>query len=254
MACLLSAVPKGAQTSQEFNYSSSAELHDVQSEVTYEVCDGACPHIDGWAPGCHVDCSRLVGERIQECLQVVAYTFEPRSPRQRSRKLWLRNHLLASWEKVTSDVPREVHNLRGIPIELRQQIAGQLLCEYSTAKLNALQLPNADYIQKFSVHQRIWAHFVRFEGTAYIASLSNIPNDKHQLIYDHHIQQAVDTIYVREDHLGIIEVIFASSREILAICEHPDVWWRLIRLPRISYILEGQTDVSFITFTAYSIN
>lgn len=224
--------------------------------VIYEICRGACSHSDGWAPGCHVECLRLIGERVQENLDVMKYSFKPTSSTQQLRYSWLLNDVVSMGVKDKTDVADETRKLlRGLAPELRYWIAEQLLREYATARLSILRPSDHNHLHNFSTSTAVWARPVRFEGMTYIASLSNerVDGQTQQLIYAPAAQRDIDTVYLCEDHLGILQVIFGNSRQTPKITQRLDVWWRSLQLPS-DCLLQGKTDVSPIfTIDGYGL-
>lgn len=217
----------------------------MRSAVSYEICRGACPHRDGLALGCHADCFRLIEGPIQEYLEVMVYTFEPTPSQEHSRYRWLLNDLVSRWGREGRNLPGLSWKLRGLAPELRCGIAEHLLREYSTASLSVLPLNNDNHLLEFNTSTEVWARIVSIEGVTYIASLSNTQtSDKDQLLYTPIPWRAVDTIYMGENYLGIVQVVFANSEETRIISQSPGIWWRLIRVPSTDCVLKVQTDVS----------
>lgn len=231
----------GAQISVPLDCSRFTELYDAQSATSYEICGGACSHPNGWAPACHINCVRLVEGRIRECLQATAYTFEPTRAQQESRDRWLLDTLVSKWARMRPDPHGQILNLRILPVELRWKIAEHLLREYSTARVSALQ--PTEQTQTISISKAIWARFVAFEGITYVASLSNSRrDDKDQLIHTPTPQHADHDIYLCQDHLGILQVVFSHSEKPLTVSERRTAWWSSFRAS--TDCLKARMDVS----------
>lgn len=217
--------------------------------LTYEICLGVCAHPGGWVPACHINCFRLTEGRFQNCLEAMAYTFEPTLPKQHLRHRWLLENLLSSWE---GDETCPDNHLRRLPAELRWGIAEQLLPEYATAILSALQPVGDGHAVELSISAKVWARSVFVEGVQYIASLSNDPSSGGELIYTPTPQQILDTFYVCEDHLGIRRVVLANCEETKRMSKCSGVWWRSYKVPSTVRLLEAHTDVSSISRRAWT--
>lgn len=136
--------------------------------------------------------------------------------------------------------------MRRLPRELRWGVAEQLLCEYATVQLSVLHIEPAS-VNKFTPTSRVWARFVLFEGVKYLESLSNICDGGKGEVELKTSQRIVDTLYVCQDHLGILEVIIANSVEVPKIAPRPGVWWTSFKTPNCP--LKAQSDVCSLTKT-----
>lgn len=244
-AAYVSTVPEEGQTSSQLDCRFNADLRDSRSAVTYEICVGACVHSDGWATACHINCFRLTEGRSQNCLKAAAYTFEPTLSKQHLRHRWLLGDLLSGWQ---GDETCPNNHPRRLPAELRRGIAEQLLPEYATARLSALQFVDCGEVVEISISSKVWARFVFVEGVRYIASLSNEPSSGGKLIHIPTPQRILDTLYLCEDHLGVRRVVLANCEEAERSSECAGVWWRSYEIPSTVRLLEAHTDVSSISY------
>lgn len=234
-------MPNDGQISAPLDCRFIEDLRDSRSAVTYEICRGVCVHTGGWAPACHVNCLRLTEGRFQECLKVTAYTFEPALPEQNLRCRWLLENLMSSWEGHETCATKHI---RRLPAELKREIAEQLLREYATARLSALRSVGGGHAAEFSISTKVWARFVFVEGVRYITSLSNTPGSDEDLVHVPVSEREIDALYLREDHLGVRQVVLASSKETQRITERRGGWWRSYRVPNTVRLLRALTDVS----------
>lgn len=217
----------------------------MQSRTTYEICSGSCPHPDGWAPACHSDCVRLVEGRLQQCLDIMIYKFEPTQSEEKSRDRWLLASLASGWANAKPRPHEGILNMPGLPPELRLQIAEQMLREYCVARLSALPPLDNSREHEISISVKVWARFVVFEGVSYIASLSNCQvYDTDRLVHNPTPQQADYSIYLRQDHLGILQVILNPFEKPLVSSKRRGTWWTSFRTK--TNCLKARTDVSFL--------
>ncbi|TQN70739.1 hypothetical protein CSHISOI_04722 [Colletotrichum shisoi] len=98
---------------------------------------------------------------------------------------------------------------------------------------------------RICISAEIWARFIDFEGVRYISSLSNSPDDGHtESIFapSTDTAQAVDSIYVAENYLGAMQVLFCNSSTVPVVERRQRLWWRIIQLQGRCPVLVVQTD------------
>ncbi|KAF6803223.1 hypothetical protein CSOJ01_11038 [Colletotrichum sojae] len=82
---------------------------------------------------------------------------------------------------------------------------------------------------RLTISSNIWACFMKLEGVAYISSLRNSPDDRHNLlIFAPDPASPIKKIYLGEDYLGVIKTSFRPPES----CRQgqPDFWWRMVSL------------------------
>ncbi|OHE90313.1 hypothetical protein CORC01_14386 [Colletotrichum orchidophilum] len=96
---------------------------------------------------------------------------------------------------------------------------------------------------RICVSAEIWARFIDFEGIQYISSLSN-SCDKHHMVsvFKPEPLLPIDSVYIGENYLGVMQVLFCSSTQTPAAKRRRDLWWRIIRLGERDPSLIIQTD------------
>lgn len=247
---LIMAIPGDGQPTAPMKCLFLTCLPDAESGVDYQVCHAFCSHDDGWAQACHVNCFRLVGARFRECLEVNVYSFQPTAYQQKGRRQWLLGNLLRSWE---DDRTHATKNIRHLPPELREDIAEQLLREYATVILGALHpVDKARHIE-FSISSDVWARFALVEGVKYVTSLSNTPSsDAIRILALKSQKYAIDTLYLCEDHLGVLQVVLSNGNKTQNTTQRPGVWWRSAKIPESIRLLQGHVDVSFTSDKIYT--
>ncbi|KZL64983.1 hypothetical protein CT0861_12835, partial [Colletotrichum tofieldiae] len=233
------AVMNDGRQSGEMSYNLS--MTD-QYGASFEECLGACPHRGGREVGCHAMCASLVPLASRaSLLKVLTYQYEP-SPFEVTRRMnWF--HI-----QFASTSPIWRHAKPHLPQELRYQIAthllqGTALRRYTVACTRILPKDMESGSSRIRVSAEIWARFIDFEGVRYISSLSNSPDDDHaESIFAPNTAQAVDSIYVAENHLGAMQVLFCSSVKAPVVERRQGLWWRIIQLRGRCPVLVIQTD------------
>lgn len=90
-------------------------------------------------------------------------------------------------------------------------------------------------ITEVSLSSQIWAEHRFFEGTEYIASLSNRPSQAHRTkLFDPVSEKGKDTLHIATDHLGVRRLLFANSvhnLEEYGIEQQDSTWWTSIHIP-----------------------
>ncbi|CAI0652177.1 unnamed protein product [Colletotrichum noveboracense] len=84
---------------------------------------------------------------------------------------------------------------------------------------------------------------INFEGVQYISSLSNTRDDYlAEFVFKPIATQAVDSVYVAQNYLGVMKVLFCSSGQALSVEQRRGLWWRIIPLHRCEPVLVTETD------------
>ncbi|KAH9235745.1 hypothetical protein K456DRAFT_34415 [Colletotrichum gloeosporioides 23] len=96
---------------------------------------------------------------------------------------------------------------------------------------------------------------INFEGVQYISSLSNTRDDYlAEFVFKPIATQAVDSVYVAQNYLGVMKVLFCSSGQALSVEQRRGLWWRIIPLHRCEPVLVTETDVSSFAFMTDKVN
>ncbi|KAK1585888.1 uncharacterized protein LY79DRAFT_518029 [Colletotrichum navitas] len=211
----------------------------ILEEFEFIECVGACPHLGGQATGCHIACANHVPSALRvSLLRALAYQYEPSPSELAARIRWLRLQF------ATSPILRraEPH----LPQELRYHIAKYLLQGPSLhryAMAYAQTLPKMESGSSLiRVSARIWARFIDFEGVRYFSSMSNSCDNHHtELVFTPDPSRRVESVYVAENYLGVVQVIFCCSDQPPVVERCQGIWWRVIRL-HDDLMLITQTD------------
>lgn len=229
---------------------------------SYEQCLGACTHLYGRAVGCHAICVKNVPSASRaSIIDVMIHQYEP-SRSEIARRI---NKLSSAFATTishyaTPNLPLEVclmisrYFLEGLNKDRHAAICLWILrClpqgigTHPQGYMNLKSWPNGGGSDnsRICVSTSIWARFVDFEGIQYVSSLSNSYDEYHT----HHVfapdpTQLVDSVYVSENYLGVMQVVFCSSVQPPAVEPRQDLWWRVLRLNGCDAVLVTQTDVS----------
>ena len=225
---LTCAVVDSGEISQQFSFG-TRKVWDNSLLVTLVHCQGECPHRDGKAFVCHVECLRFTAySSSTHSLHPFAYTFEPLALVENQRRRWIQWHF-------TSNLKLASHRL---PQELAFMIARYCMREYAIAAVWLQSASPSTY--SVDLASGIWACYIMIDGTRYIASLANKPSPGAQLILGVEDAITIHQIYVAEDHLGIQHIYFSTPPTL----NNAPLWWRTL------YIYGAQlcmhTDVRFI--------
>lgn len=205
-------------------------------------CGGGCPHDGERAVGCHPGCLGLVSSESRLAfINATSYRYQPPPAEDERRSCWLR----LTWSSILWEIFR-LPPCR-LPPELCDYIAQYSLRSFAVRAVawESLRVPG-----RISFSTKVWARYALFEGVRYISSLTN----KQPTEYDPKVKLAFEpmssptdtTIFLAENHLGVRELLFASSSKVPAIEEHPNIWWRSIVVPSSNPELESQVDVSLM--------
>lgn len=199
---------------------------------------------------CHTTCVRAYAPSpaLRVCLlRVLEYWHDPLASYTTHRMRWL----CSQW----SSTPILKLAKPNLPLELRMQIATYYLQDtflqryvmtYAPALLNNLKSHGHLSTSPLRVSVDIWAHFIYFEGIRYISSLSNSHDDYHTESFSTPCpSKPINSIYIAENHLGVMQVIFGTSIQVPLVNTRQDCWWRIVSLRgRSDPVIETYSDVS----------
>ncbi|KAM0424248.1 hypothetical protein ACHAPT_010620 [Fusarium lateritium] len=168
---------------------------------------------------CHSKClEAITPSRVPEVLQRAAYTFVPSKRERKRREEWL---LAKCADTVSTGV-------RWLPPEVSWDIARR--CSSAMALPYAESVPGSVTYRKpmfmAMIKYAIWARFVKFDGVAYVAELSNIrfPDGVVSVLMPR--TREIDAIYVAQDNLGIRRIILGNSDKPPQVSPKPSLrWW-----------------------------
>lgn len=215
-----------------------------ESGASFEQCIGACRHRDERAIGYHAMCGNSVDAVLRASfLKVLAYQYEPSTADATKRMGWL----YSRW----ASTPILKHTKPPLPQELRLDIAkhllqGPVLHRYAVACAHTLVKNTECGTSHIRVSAGIWAKFADFEGVRYISSVSNMRDECHtEPLFTPCPSQPVDTVYIAENYLGVVQVLFCNSAQEPTVEKRQGLWWRVVRLCEREPTLTIKTDVSF---------
>lgn len=201
-------------------------------------CGDGCPHHGERARGCHPGCLGLVSSESRSAfIKATSYRYEPPPAEDERRIRWLR----LRW----SSILRETY--RRLPPELCYHIAQYCLRPF--AVLSAVALWESSRApSRISFLTKVWAHYTLFEGARYISFLTNKQaterDPKVKLVFEPMPGPTDTTLFLGEDHLGVRELLSASSSEAPTIKERPNIWWRSVVVSSLDPELENLVNVS----------
>ncbi|KAK1508142.1 hypothetical protein CABS01_16862 [Colletotrichum abscissum] len=100
-------------------------------------------------------------------------------------------------------------------------------------------------VSQVTLSKKIYVRYAYFEGTRYIARLTNAAtNNRDILLFDPLSQTPAVRLYVSSDHLGIRQLLFVNSSSKPAIIQEPDVWWKTICLGSLGRFIRTRGDGS----------
>ncbi|KAL2174926.1 uncharacterized protein P884DRAFT_207934 [Thermothelomyces heterothallicus CBS 202.75] len=198
-------------------------------------CGDGCPHDGEQAAGCHPGCLALVpSESRSAFIKATSYRYQPPPAEDERRTRWLR----LTW----SSILRETYRL---PPELCYHIAQYCLRPFAVLRAVALW-ESSRAPSRISFSTKVWARYTLFEGVRYISFLTNKQPTEHdpkvKLVFEPMSGPTDTTIFLGEDHLGVRELLSASSSETPTIKERPNIWWRSVAIPSSDPELESLVD------------
>ncbi|KAK1843036.1 hypothetical protein CCHR01_14341 [Colletotrichum chrysophilum] len=224
----------GQQSGELLN---NLSMHD-DFGAAFEQCLGACPHLGGRAKGCHTSCANYVPITLRALLlKVLAYQYEPSPPELSRRMRWLRLQVTSLLRHAKPHLPQEICSQIA-----DYSLQDTALHQYAVMQTRTLPTDRKNDSSRVRASAEIWAHFVDFEGVQYIASLSNTRDDYHaESVFRPIATQTVDCVYVAQNYLGVMRVLFCSSTQPPALDRHQGLWWKIIPLRR-EMVLVTKTD------------
>lgn len=216
---------------------------------SYQQCYGDCPHENLRAAGCHSICAKLLPTKSRmSFLKVLEYTYEPSPYEIAARIKWLRQEFASSLvlQKVAFRLPRELQMLiteYTLESHSLYRFAGARAVLQARSLLDESLLRNSTTLR---VADGIWARYIEIEGIRYVASLSNSCDQDHaESVSVPDPTQPVDSMYVAENYLGVLRVLFCTSGQAPATHADPGIWWRPVQLAGgHQTLLETRCDVS----------
>ncbi|KAK1451023.1 hypothetical protein CCUS01_11199 [Colletotrichum cuscutae] len=230
----------GAERSQPFSYS-VVGFPDSSRGIEYVQCRGKCHH-DEKRIGCHLDCySSISIETFSQIYEVTAPDFESSHTANCQRSRWLRSWLVSIIRRAThSRLPLEVCSDVAVRA-LDQQTSRRMAVWYAERKCGEF----ARNVSQVALSKKIYVRYAYFEGTRYIARLTNAAtNNRDILVFDPLSQTPAARLYVSSDHLGIRQLLFVNSSSKPAIIQEPDVWWKTICLGSLGRFIRTRGDGS----------
>lgn len=199
--------------------------------------------------GCHIHCIETTPRSVlASSLEVAALEFSYITPFDTARVPWLEARLSGILYAAT-------HHLPYLPEELRQIIVNYALA-LRPISIMGHQLLATDYVTQVcadgkpgvssvKTSERIYARQVDFEGFQYVAHLKNkASDDRDILLFDPTLPNAIDTLYVANDPLGIRQLLFADSSQQCTVDEKANIWWRHVALEHLGGLIRCHGDVS----------
>ncbi|KAM3497087.1 hypothetical protein MY10362_009547 [Beauveria mimosiformis] len=211
----------------------STEIIDDESEIWYKPCKYGRNELDP-ADAVHRSCFNEAAPdtpNLHALIRnpVTTYSCEPPTEEERRRAYWYR-----AWFATTLSALFRCYPISSAP-ELLYMIAAhcvQNLAARSTVLLG-LESMTSNFGKRtgtVDASKDIWVTETCFEGYKYIKTLANERPlcGEAILLREENPDQAVVTVYVAEDHLGVRDIVFCGPGK-LAAEERPGVWWRTIK-------------------------
>ncbi|KAM3548116.1 hypothetical protein MY1884_009312 [Beauveria asiatica] len=225
-------IHKNGQVSKKYKFVST-EIIDDESEIWYTPCKYGRNELDP-ADAVHRSCFDEAAPdtpNLHALIRnpVTTYSCEPPTEEERRRAYWYR-----AWFATTLSALFRCYPISSAP-ELLYMIAAhcvQNLAARSTVLLGLESMTSNSGKRTGTVDasKDIWVTKTCFEGYKYIKTLANERPlyGEAILLREENPDQAVVTVYVAEDHLGVRDIVFCGPGK-LAAEERPGVWWRTIK-------------------------
>lgn len=225
-------IHKNGQVSKKYKFVST-EIIDDESEIWYKPCKYGRNELDP-ADAVHRSCFNEAAPdapNLHALIRnpVTTYSCEPPTEEERRRAYWYR-----AWFATTLSALFRCYPISSAP-ELLYMIAAhcvQNLAARSTVLLGLESMTSNSGKRTGTVDasKDIWVTKTCFEGYKYIKTLANERPlcGEAILLREENPDQAVVTVYVAEDHLGVRDIVFCGPGK-LAAEERPGVWWRTIK-------------------------
>lgn len=162
-----------------------------------------------YAMTCHAQCIALNSSHLsQSFFRAIWYSYDPPPQELARRDHWL-------WSQFVQFLYGVLRRF-SIPLEVCHMIVGN----FSTRELliftaNTFWLETEKELKnrhQLSLDADVWARYVEFQDSKYIASLQNTPRGQHMSkLYSLDPARNIKSIHLSEDHLGIRDVRFAGS-------------------------------------------
>ena len=197
--------------------------------IEYYTSDNHYGHRDELATGCHIQCRDLVASSasVEQCIEIKRYECTPTLWQDMARRRWLEDSLMSRLK-----LPRP------LPAELRRNISGYLLREYSVSILESLCPDSTPVPTTVNLSAPLAELHVDFEGQTYVRSLVHRPTEASP-------KWAPSTIYVSHDYQGIVKVIITDTRTTPETERVHGIWWKTLKRPGPGGHLELHGDVCF---------
>lgn len=197
---------------------------------------------------CHTDClTREINTPASGRFWTTMYAYDPPQAEVKRHERWLHTQFVLFLRNVSKQgtVP--------LPMEICEMIA-QDCCPLATLRQTAADANRAFWekyglddkalsTHTFNIATKAWARFVDFGGTRYIGCITNMSEDTADqqthvpteltLLHTPLPDDGVDTMYLVEDHLGIRDIMFASSLTTSEVHHNYDgasVWWKRLKI------------------------
>ncbi|PTB78715.1 hypothetical protein M440DRAFT_1399844 [Trichoderma longibrachiatum ATCC 18648] len=199
---------------QPFRRKRTRESADSETNLPTFGCE--CYHV-----GC-LDVTGLTDRVSLMLLYAMRYGHRP-SPLQ---KEFRRRHLLTR----LSTRLLEHFALQGshLPLELWHKVAEHLLPQYAAANAHSL-LWKRHQTDAIRLTEDVWCKYIEFEGIRYVARLSNTPFDGWELAH-RPSGETIQCVLTKEDHFGVLGVVFSAMPNPPPVEEAPGIWWRKARI------------------------
>ena len=170
------------------------------------------------------------------------YEFDPPVEEDRRRARWLRGDLAKTLH---------VTLLPQLPPEICTMVAKHCYREFAAAQISEMYwqekpshpLPAISWV---GINKNVYIDHTEVQGVKYVSGFSDGPTGNpsaSRLVVLP--QSAVDTLHVASDHLGIRDLVFASSKKPPVLEEQANAWWRSIPLRGVTH-LTVKSDVSLL--------
>ncbi|KAK4140849.1 uncharacterized protein C8A04DRAFT_31621 [Dichotomopilus funicola] len=193
---------------------------------------------------CHTDC--LTRERSippAGRFWATIYAYDPPPAEVKRYERWLHTPYALFLRSISEQGPVP------LPFEICEMIA-QHCCAVAALRRNAADAGRVlwethgsdDKTYTFDISTKTWARYVDLEGVRYIRCITNQRDTPDQqapvaseltLLHTPLPDDAVDTMYIVEDHLGVRNIMFTSSLTTSEVHHNYDganIWWKSLRI------------------------
>ena len=182
---------------------------------------------------CHENCFRTAELGDPRCLiGATEHTFKISREERKRRRAWM----LSSMERSL-----DISGSRSLPAEIKRLVAEHLVQEYAVSLARSRWRRQRNFDVNFT--RPIWCKFVDFEGNRYICSISNQQDEEHShLIFS--ASRAINRLHVKENYLGVLELLFTVRGEIPDLHAAPGIWWRTHCVEDPDLMVTARSDAS----------